>query len=455
MKNPRAFHLLIVDDDFLIHQSLKVCVSAPWKIVSVSKKDLVPYTNFFHAAMVDMHLTPGSSKPEGVEVIEKLMKHNPQLEVIAMSGDLNRDTMEKCLKVGAQRFLAKPLLAEEVKLVLDKIEAYWAIRNLDTTGKDTAWVGVGPASQKIKKRIADLKGETNTILIEGETGCGKEVTARLLNQQEDERPFITVNISSITENLFESELFGHVKGSFTGADQNKIGLAEAANGGDLFLDEIEGLPLSQQVKLLRFLESGEVRKVGSKDVTHVQTRVIVASNQPLKKLVAEGKFREDLYFRLSSQRIELPPLRERIEDIAELAKNFLEMERPKRNKQFTEDGLKSLENYNWPGNVRELKRICEQISLTSPLPFIRKEDVDDLLHPEVAKSREASYKSPAFSEIDFSKGLNFLVQDFEANLIRACLKAHKDVEEASKVFKVSRSNLYKKIKDYNIDEDAL
>lgn len=454
MKTTRAFHLLVVDDDSLIHQSLKLCVSAPWKIVSVSKKELVPYTNFFHAAMVDMHLTPGSNDPEGVQVIEKLVKHNPQLEVVAMSGDLNRETMEKCLKVGAQRFLAKPLMAEEVQLVLNKIEAYWSIRNLDTAGKGISWAGVGPASQKIKKRIADLKGETQTILIEGETGSGKEVTARLLNQQEDERPFITVNISSIPETLFESELFGHVKGSFTGADQNKMGLAEAAHGGDLFLDEIEALPLSQQVKLLRFLESGEVRKVGSKESINVQTRVIVASNQPLKKLVAEGKFREDLYFRLSSQRIELPPLRDRKEDIAELARNFLDMERPKRNKQFTDDGMLALENYNWPGNVRELKRVCEQISLTSPLPFIRKDDVEALLHPEGVKAR-MEYKSPAFTEIDFSKGLNFLVQEFEANLIRACLKAHKDVEEASKVFKVSRSNLYKKIKDYNIDEDAL
>lgn len=454
MKTTRAFHLLVVDDDSLIHQSLKLCVQAPWKIVSVSKKELVPYTNFFHAAMVDMHLTPGSNVPEGVQVIEKLVKHNPQLEVVAMSGDLNRETMEKCLKVGAQRFLAKPLLAEEVQLVLNKIEAYWSIRNLDTAGKGISWAGTSPASQKIKKRIADLKGETKTILIEGETGSGKDVCARLLNQQEDERPFITVNISSIPETLFESELFGHVKGAFTGADQNKMGLAEAAHGGDLFLDEIEALPLSQQVKLLRFLESGEVRKVGSKESINVQTRVIVASNQPLKKLVAEGKFREDLYFRLSSQRIELPPLRERKDDIAELARNFMDMERPKRNKQFTDDGMKALEAYNWPGNVRELKRVCEQISLTSPLPFIRADDVEALLNPEGVKAK-MEYKTPAFTEIDFSRGLNQLVQDFEANLIRACLKAHKDVEEASKVFKVSRSNLYKKIKDYNIDEDAL
>ena len=456
MKTHRAFHLLVVDDDPLIHQSLKLCVSAPWKITSVSKKELVPYTTFFHAAMVDMHLTLGSKEPEGVGVIERLTKHNPQLEVVAMSGDLDRQLMEQCLKVGAQRFLAKPLQSEEVLLVLNKIEAYWSIRNLDSQGKSLSWVGAGPASQKIKKSIADLKGETKTILIEGETGCGKEVAARLLNQQENERPFVSVNISSIPENLFESELFGHVKGAFTGADQNKIGLAEAAHGGDLFLDEIEALPLSQQVKLLRFLESGEVRRVGAKDSFHVQTRVIVASNQPLKKLVAEGKFREDLYFRLCGQRLELAPLRERKEDIADLAKTFLEQERPRRNKQFTEDGLAALQKYSWPGNVRELKRVCEQISLTSPLPFIRAEDVEALLKPEgPTQSPSSGMAALAAGSIDFNRGLSALVEEFEADLIRACLRTYKDVEAASKVFKVSRSNLYKKIKDYKIDEDGL
>ncbi|MBC7371475.1 MAG: sigma-54-dependent Fis family transcriptional regulator [Bdellovibrionaceae bacterium] len=447
----RAFHLLVVDDDSLIHQSLKLCVPAPWKIFSVSKKELVPYDQFFHAAMVDMHLVAHSKNPDGVDVIEKLTKNNPQLEVIAMSGDLNRELMEKCLKVGAQKFLAKPLLSEEVLLILNKIEAYLSLRNLETGAhaKTTSWVGSSPASEKVKKRIAELKGETSTILIEGETGTGKEVAARLLNHQENERPFIAVNISSITENLFESELFGHVKGAFTGADQNKVGLAEAANGGDLFLDEIEALPLSQQVKLLRFLESGEIRRVGAKEITKVKTRVIVASNQPLKKLVEDGVFREDLYFRLNGQRIELPPLRDRKEDIAELVKTFLDSERPRRNKHFSDDGIEALKAYSWPGNVRELKRVCEQISLVSPLPILRKEDVDALIHPNTQATGDAG-KSP----LDLSRGLAELVADFEAKIIRASMKDISDVEELAKFLKVSRSNLYKKIKDYNIDEES-
>jgi DNA-binding NtrC family response regulator len=449
MTPTRALHLLVVDDDLLIHQSLKLCVPSPWKVFSVSKKDLVPYGNFFHAAMVDMHLDAGSKAPEGVKVIDQLVKHNPQLEVIAMSGDLNRETMEQCLKAGAQRFLAKPLLAEEVLLILNKMEAYWSLRNFVSTKKVIPWVGQGPNSQKVKKRIADLKGEKSAILIEGETGTGKEVVARLLNHQESERPFIAVNISSITENLFESELFGHTKGAFTGADQNKVGLAEAANGGDLFLDEIEALPLSQQVKLLRFLESGEIRKVGAKEASHVDTRVIVASNQPLKKLVADGKFREDLYFRISGQRIDLPPLRERLEDVPELAKNFLDAERPRRNKEFSEDGFAALKNYDWPGNVRELRRVCEQIGLIAPLPFIRKEDVDALLRPKLNPNAEIHTAG-----LDLTLGLNALVEKFEASVIRQCLSTSQDIEEISNLLKISRSNLYKKIKDYKIEGDA-
>ncbi|WP_413568467.1 sigma-54-dependent transcriptional regulator [Bdellovibrio sp. HCB117] len=450
MATTRVFSLLIVDDDPLVQQSLKMCLPNHWKVFSAPTLEAIQYERFYHAAFVDMHLEPGTTKAAGPQVIEKLVKHNNQLEVVAMSGDLSRSLMESCLKAGAQRFLAKPLMPEEILLILEKIEALWDLRSMDPSSSrhTTRWVGNSSASMKIKKRIADLRGETNAVLIEGETGCGKEVVARLLHEQEGDRPFIAVNLASIPENLFESEMFGHVKGAFTGADQNKVGLTEAANGGDLFLDEIEALPLSQQAKLLRFLETGEVRRVGAKESTIVKTRVIAASNRSLEKMVAAGEFREDLLYRLSSQRIELTPLRDRLEDIDELAKHFLEAERPRRNKTIADDGLSALKKYNWPGNVRELKRVCEQLSLTSPLPFIREEDVAAWLKPTATAPG-----APSYTAIDFNKGLNTLVEEFEAHAIRTCLKQTRDVEEAAKVLQVSRSNLYKKIKDYKIDEE--
>ncbi|QDK38740.1 sigma-54 dependent transcriptional regulator [Bdellovibrio sp. NC01] len=451
MSNTRVFSLLVVDDDPLIHQALKMSLPSQWKLFSAHKLEAIQYERFYHAAFVDMHLEPGTEKAAGPSVIAKLLKHNPQLDVVAMSGDLNRSLMETCLKAGAQKFLAKPLMPEEVLLVLEKMEALWDLRNVDPhADRNTLrWVGNSEASQKIKKRIAELRGESNSVLIEGETGCGKEVVARLLHDQEGERPFIAVNVASIPDNLFESEMFGHVKGAFTGADQNKVGLTEAANGGDLFLDEIEALPLVQQAKLLRFLETGEVRRVGAKESTFVKTRVIVASNKPLDKMVAAGEFREDLLYRLASQRITLPPLRERLDDIADLSQHFLAAERPRRNKSFTEDGLESLKKYNWPGNVRELKRVCEQLSLTSPLPFIREEDVTAWLKPAAVTG-----SAPSYTVIDFSKGLNALVDEFEAHVIRTAHQQTKNADETANLLQISRSNLYKKLSQYKIQEET-
>lgn len=437
------YHLLVVDDDSLITESLKLMLPKHWRMTAVKDAKLLDEKMMFHAAFVDMHLGPDHNVAEGPEVIEKLTKTNPQIEVIAMSGDLSLDLMEKCLKNGAQKFLAKPLAPDEIYATLEKIEALWMMRQLESRGNQNQirWVGTSQASQEVKKSMASMRGEAGPLLIEGETGTGKEVAFRILNQQEIARPFVSVNIASIPENLFESEMFGHVRGAFTGADQLKVGLAEAAHGGDLFLDEIEALPLTQQVKLLRFLETGEVRKVGSKDAIHVQTRVICATNQNLTDLVKQGKFREDLLFRISGKKILLPPLRDRAADIKDLAEFFLSQQKPRTNKTLSEEGLNALMAYNWPGNVRELKRVCEQLALTCPLPIIRAEDVRALLSPS---STQGQY-------LDFKKGLSKLVEEFEASVIQKCLEQSPDMETAIQTLQVSRSSLYKKIKDYQID----
>ncbi len=442
----RAFHLLVVDDDSLIHQSLRLLIPSHWKLVSAKEFSDIPFDRFFHAALVDMHLTPHSKNPVGLEVIKRLTEKMANLEIIAMSGDFSRDLMESCLKLGAQRFLNKPLMGEEVLLLLDKIEAFWSLRNFETHYKNSQvrWVGDSAASKSILRKIASLRSEPLPVLIEGETGTGKEIVARLLNQQEGERPFVSVNVASLPEHLFESEMFGHIKGAFTGADQNKVGLCEAAHGGDLFLDEVEALSPAHQAKLLRFLESGELRRVGAKDSILVQCRVIVASNRSLEKMTKDGTFREDLYFRICSQKLNLPPLRERKEDISELALYFIGLEKPRRNKSFTEDGLLALQEYPWLGNVRELRRVCEQLSLISPLPVLRREDVSALLRPMLSVGVQEA--------LDLKKGLGPLTEEFEARVITQCLKTEPDIEKAADLLKISRSSLYKKIKDYRLEE---
>lgn len=446
MATKTLLNLLIVEDDQNLATSLRLVVPESFKVYVTQKSSLLPDHVFFHAALVDMHIekTPEQGA-DGPGVIEKLVKRNPQIEVVAMSGNLDRQLMERAIFAGASRFLAKPLSEEEIKAVLAKIEAYWNLRltSYDLGLKKTQLIGKSTQIENLRKQLAQLKSEKTPILIEGETGVGKDVAAQVLNRQEGQRPFVAVNCSALTDNLFESEFFGHVKGAFTGAEQNKIGFAEAAHGGDLFLDEIEALPSSQQAKLLRFLESGEIRKVGAKSAQHVEVRVISASNIPLRQLIHEKKFREDLYYRLSAHRIEIPPLRQRQEDIKELADHFLEIEKPRHNKSFDSEAIHSLQKYNWPGNVRELKRICEQLVLTSPLPIIREEDFSNLF-------MRSSASNATNEPINLQQSLESFLTQQEKRFIDLCLKQTQDLDKACEILKISKSNLYKKIKELEI-----
>lgn len=437
--------LLVVDDDNLVIQTLKMALPEQWYLRGVNSLNEIPADESFDAAFVDMHLTGDITKPEGIKVIKHIGENFPHTELVAMSGNLDREIMEQCLKAGATRFLAKPLGKEEVNLVLDKIEALILLKAAQTRASHnvTPWIGESDLSQSIRRQLAELKGEAGPILIEGESGTGKEVAAQLLHHHDSTRPFITVNAAAIPETVFESEFFGHVKGAFTGADQNKIGLAEAAHEGDLFIDEIEALPLSQQAKLLRFLESGEIRRVGGKDTIKVKVRLIAATNRNLEDMVEKEQFREDLLWRISGKKLLLPPLRERKSDVPELAKYFLDKERPKRNKQLADDAVDALQSYDFPGNVRELKRVIERLSISAPLPIVREEDVLNIVQPN--KSSGSSTQ-----DIDIFKGLAGLLADFEKQVIEKTLEKQKDVDEAAKILKISRSSLYKKIKDHGL-----
>jgi DNA-binding NtrC family response regulator len=427
--------LLVVDDDRLVFEGIKLAVPNTWKITFSDSLVAIP-NEMFDAAVVDMHLTPGLKSPEGLAAIAGLVQRQPNLEVIAMSGDLNTELLENCLKAGASRFLPKPLSPEELRLTLEKIEAFWLLKraSLRPSAGVTQWIGGSAEANRIRREIANLKSETVPVLIEGESGTGKEVVATLLHNQEPERPWVSLNVAAIPSNLFESEFFGHVKGAFTGAEQNKMGLAEMADKGDLFLDEIEALPLEQQAKLLRFLESGEVRRVGAKNSTRVNVRVIAATNRNLNEMVKRNEFREDLLWRLQGNKILLPALRQRKEDIESIADYFISLQRPRYNKKLTPEAAIVMKSYDWPGNVRELKRICEQLCINSPLPLIRPTDVQRIL-PESA---------------DLSLGLDALLQAYETQILRSSLESAQDVEEAAKLLKISRSTLYKKLKDNEI-----
>ncbi len=440
------FHLLLVDDDQSIAPAIKSILPPHWKLIYSPEAITVNFSFPYHAAFIDMHLQGASIDAPGLKVIEKLRNSQPLLEIVAISGDFSLELMENGLTAGAQRFLAKPLVADEMLLHLSKIEALVQIRTAANNSQfeGPRWVGTSNESEKIRQEIAALCGEPGPILIYGESGCGKEVVSHLLHRQEGRGSLISVNMASLSENLFESEFFGHIKGAFTGADNNKIGLIEAAAGGDLFLDEIEALPLNLQAKLLRFLECGEFKKVGSKETQIASCRILCATNRDLSVMVREGQFREDLYWRISGKKVNLSPLRERLDDISVLADFFLAIDRPKRNKKFSPDGIEALKDYNWPGNVRELKRVCEQLSLTSPLPVIRGTDVRSLI----------LYTNSTINigELDYSLGLSELVNRHESQIIKKVMTKFKnDVGKVAEYLKISRSSLYKKIKEFEIE----
>lgn len=439
--------LLVVDDDDLVIQSVKLAMPDHWRMMACRNPEHLPERGF-HAALVDMHLTGNLNQAEGVDVIRRLSQKHAHLEIIAMSGNLDRQLMEQCLKAGASRFLAKPLSLDEMVLTLDKIEALFLLQGAASRSGQPGvrWVGNSSTSQNIQRQIAQLRHEAGPILIEGESGTGKEVTAQLIHSQQVGTPFVVINVASVPENLFESEFFGHVKGAFTGADQNKMGLAEAAQGGDLFLDEIEALSLPHQAKLLRFLETGECRRVGAKETVIVQTRVIAATNRNLNQLVSDGKFREDLLWRLNGKKILLPPLREKKEDIPELVRHFLGQDKT-RKKDIGDDAMQALKDYPWPGNVRELKRVCEQLILIAPLPVIRREDVLRVIHPP------APTANGSLGSVDLSRGLSELVNEYESQIIQKALDTKNDIDEVARLLKISRSSLYKKIKDHGIRSD--
>lgn len=430
----RRYSLFIVDDDSFFIQSVRLALGPDWVTSEDWKRA--------DAALVDIHLSQSLEDFSGLKEIERLRNARSSLQIIATSGDLNRSTMEQALDAGCDLFLAKPLKPKHLQTVLNKVVALQQLRELPTkySSGQMAWIGCSPGSSQTQKRIASLAGEAGPILIEGETGTGKEVVAHLLHQQEEKsRGIIKVNVAAISPALFESELFGHMKGSFTGAMQDKMGLIEAADGGDLFLDEIETLSLSQQAALLRFLENGEVKPVGGTKAKGVSVRVIAASNQSLEKLVEKKKFREDLFWRLAKHRINLPPLRERKDDIQPLANWFLSAHQDAP-KELAADGLHALQAHNWPGNVRELKRVCEQLSLLAPLPIIRAEDVEGLLRT----------RPVAEIQVDESSSLADILRVTERQAILQRLIRLKDADEAARSLQVSRSSLYKKIKDYEI-----
>ena len=328
--------------------------------------------NTYDCLLVDLDM-PGLT---GIELIARAKELSPDTDAIVLTGKGSMDSAVAALRHAAFDYLTKPCKWVELQSLLERVaekreltNKYRAMkRRLERIEGESRLVGHSTSMQRVRELTAKVAPTNSTVLIEGETGTGKELVARAVHDQSlrAEMPLVAVNCGSLPENLIESELFGHRKGSFTGADEHRIGLFEVAHGGTLFLDEIGELPKPLQAKLLRVLESGEIRRVGDNESFQVDVRIVCATHRNIAEMIEAGQFREDLMFRINTFEIQLPPLRDRIEDVPELAQHLLlrcaHGARPDDN-LFTPEAIAVLQSHNWSGNVRELANVVEHATI--------------------------------------------------------------------------------------------
>jgi DNA-binding NtrC family response regulator len=346
----------------------------------------------FDAAILDLRM-PGMN---GIEVLQQLKTVSPDTEAVVMTGYASQDTAVQALRLGAFDYITKPCKLDEIEVILQKIAEKRELVNktlalesrVQAAEGPSVLIGNSPAMMAVHRLIATVAPTDSTVLILGETGTGKELVARTLFEKSlrADKPFVPVNCGAISEHLVESELFGHRKGAFTGAERDHKGLFEVANGGTLFLDELGELNKNIQVKLLRFLESGEIRRVGETAPFRTDVRVLCATNCDLREMIAKDEFREDLFFRVNTFEIRLPPLRERRTDIPALARSLLARAARRPVDQIADllspDAIEVLQDYGWPGNVRELANVMQHALILSNGQSIQPDHFPHAVHDD-------------------------------------------------------------------------
>jgi DNA-binding NtrC family response regulator len=400
---------------------------------------------------------------DGMDLIREVQERRLPATVIVMTGHGSIDQAVRAIRQGAYDFLTKPIDIDNLRLVIARALRERSLQDeishlraqLQTRYQFQNILSKNAHMHAVFELIRNIADSNTTVLIEGETGTGKEQIARAVHQTSRARtgPLVALNCTAVPETLLESELFGHEKGSFTGAVAQRRGRFELANGGTLFLDEIGDVPMTMQAKLLRVLQERRFERVGGGQPIEVDVRVIAATNRPLQRLVAQGTFREDLYYRINVVKIELPPLRERPEDIPLLATHFAEKyaRRGESPKQLSPRAMEVLLNYHWPGNVRELENAIERACVTSRGEFIEPEQ----LPPEVL--RPVSTKLPFHIDLDrpLPEILQELTRNVEEQYIRKALqKAHGHVGNCAKICHLSRRTVTAKIAEYGIKRQA-
>jgi DNA-binding NtrC family response regulator len=412
----------------------------------------------FHLVITDLVMP----EKNGLTLLSEIKERYPYLPVVVISGNATLSMVVKAMQMGAADFIEKPVEdLDLLKIIVDRVLTnQWNLNELkrlqDILNENfdrTILIGNSFLIQKLLDKVKRLALVDSTVLISGETGVGKEVFAELLykNSPRANKKFVTVNCGSLPESLLESMLFGHKKGAFTSAIRDQIGYFEEANGGTLFLDEISETSLSFQTKLLRVLEKKMIRKIGDTLDIPVNVRIIAATNRDLLNDVHEGKFREDLYYRLNVMQLNVPPLRERPEDIEALSNHFLKLFSDQYNKKIigiSPSAISILCKHNWKGNVRELKNTIEHSVIMTNQNIIGIEDLPAYINTNSTEKNSLSVEN--FTKLPYSQAK----EEFDLIYLKTLLKeSNGDVSLASQTSGIARQNLYDKFKKYNINPD--
>jgi two-component system, NtrC family, response regulator AtoC len=400
---------------------------------------------------------------DGMKLIEEIRKMRLAVTVIVMTGFGSIDKAVQAMRLGAYDFLPKPIDIDHLRLVIDRALRERSLQDevahlREQLGREFSFhdlLSKNPAMQKVFELIQHVAATTTTVVVEGETGTGKELVARAIHEASSPHrsgPLVAINCAALPENLLESELFGHEKGAFTTAVSQRKGRFEMAEGGTLFLDEVGDIPASMQVKLLRVLQDRRFERVGGTTTIEADVRVVAATNRNLERLVKKGKFREDLFYRLNVVKIDLPPLRERLEDVPLLATHFAaQFARPgEPPKPFSPAAMETLLSYSWPGNIRELENAVERACVTARGPTLERED----LPPEILEPR----KSSKISALDLNKPLTELLKEVTEGiekqyLLHALKKCHGNIGRCARQCGLSRRSISSKLHEYQIDKN--
>jgi two-component system NtrC family response regulator len=444
--------LLIVEDEEAIARQLKWALAEDYEVLWAPNGEAA-LSQLKQArpgvVTLDLGLPPDpEGSTVGLEVLRRVLTFDPTAKVVIITGNAERRNALAAVSLGAYDYYQKPIDVEELRVILRRAfhirrleqENLELQRRLGAEGGMKGLVGTSPQMQDLFALVRRLAGSEVAVLVEGESGTGKEVVARAIHalSARREKPFVVINCGAIPETLLEAELFGHEKGAFTGAHIQRQGKIEFAQGGTLFLDEIGELSLSLQVKLLRFLQGQVIERIGGRQLIRVDARVVTATNKDLKQAVAQGSFREDLYYRLSVVTLKLPPLRERGEDVVLLARHFLAAQprgEGERRKQLGQEAVEAMRAYGWPGNVRELENRIKRALIMADGPLITPTDLD--LAPAGPPAESMSLKDAR--------------ERAEMETIRRALARHNgNITHAATELGVSRPTLHDLVKRYGL-----